>query len=72
MAVNEWTNDRSVPGYPETTEHGEGVSHTDHDNMSSSVSVDGKTVKRFKGESAWSNAQRHAGDLFNDRRYKKR
>ena len=61
--VNEYTNPPVVPGYPETFEHGHGVSHTDHSNMLSTVHVNGKKVKTFKGESAWSNAQRHAGDL---------
>ena len=60
-----------MASYPEHEELGEGISYTHHDDMKSTVQDSGKVVKRFKGESAWSNAQRHAGDLFNDRRYKK-
>jgi hypothetical protein len=31
--------------------------------MSGIVRVNGKTVKKFRGESAWSDAERHAMDL---------
>jgi hypothetical protein len=58
-----------MSGFPESFDHGYGVSHTDHDSFSSSVHVRGKTVKKFKGESAWSDAQRHAGDLATKARY---
>ena len=50
-------------GFPESFDYGHGITHTDHDSFSSSVNVRGKTVKRFKGETAWSDAQRHAEDL---------
>lgn len=34
------------------------------DAMNAVVKVDGKTVKKFKGETAWMDAERHAMDLM--------
>lgn len=46
----------------ETTEYGQGIT-VDSDSMRAIVRVNGKTVKSFKGESAWANAERYAMDL---------
>jgi hypothetical protein len=65
--VNEWTNERKLPEYPEHYTYGNGISHIDHDDFNSTVLADHRVVKRFKGESAWSDAQRHARDLASAR-----
>ena len=51
---------------PYTTEHLEyGIAHhSSHDGMSAHVTVGGRRVKSFKGETAHMDAQRHAFDLF--------
>jgi hypothetical protein len=42
--------------------YGNGIT-TDTDDMTGYVYRDGKKVKTFRGESAWSDAERHASDL---------
>lgn len=51
---------------PYDTNHlGYGISHhATPDGMSAHVRVGGRTVKRFKGETAHMDAQRHAMDLW--------
>lgn len=52
----------------EITNHGFGiVSETTE--MSGIVKRDGKVVKRFRGETAWSDAERLAYDLAHERQY---
>lgn len=41
----------------------------DDDNLLSYVVDNGKTVKKFKGESAWMDAERFAEDMENKRMY---
>jgi hypothetical protein len=46
----------------DTTDYGHGIT-VESDSMSGVVRVNGKVVKKFKGETAWSDAERHATDL---------
>ena len=41
----------------------------DDDNLTTYVVDHGKTVKKFKGETAWCDAERLAGDMETERRY---
>ena len=52
----------------ETLEYGWGVVVKHYDNMNSAVIDNGKT-KKFRGEYAWSNAERYAYDLTVSRQY---
>lgn len=47
----------------ETTDYGHGIT-VESDSMSGIVRVNGKAVKKFRGETAWSDAERHAMDLM--------
>ena len=47
----------------ETTDYGHGIT-VESDSMSGIVRVNGKAVKKFRGETAWSDAERHAKDLM--------
>jgi hypothetical protein len=47
----------------ETTDYGHGIT-VESDSMSGIVRVNGKIVKKFRGETAWSDAERHATDLM--------
>ena len=53
----------------ETKDYGHGVTtHISEDGMTATVKIEGKTIKmhgrvmKFKGESAWMNAERYAMD----------
>jgi hypothetical protein len=46
----------------ETTDYGHGIT-VESDSMSGIVRVSGKIVKKFRVETAWSDAERHAMDL---------
>lgn len=46
----------------ETLNHGYGIT-TETDSMSGIVKRDGKVVKKFRGETAWMDAERFARDL---------
>lgn len=57
--------------YPYSTEHlGHGIAHhSSHDGMSAHVTVGGRRVKTFRGETAHMDAQRHAYDMWVQQNY---
>lgn len=57
----------------DTNHLGYGISHhTSNDGMNAHVRVGGRIIKRFKGETAWSDAKRHAYDLWVKEEYGKK
>lgn len=52
----------------ETLDHGYGIT-TDTDSMHGVVKQDGKIIKKFRGEVAWSDAERYARDLATQIKY---
>lgn len=56
------TNDNETKGTMETTTYRYGLT-VESDSMSGVVKQHGKVIKRFRGETAWSNAERYAYDI---------
>ena len=53
----------------ETLQYGWGISVMHLDSMNSIVINEGLSVKPFRGETAWSDAERFAFDLVTSRKY---